>query len=110
MEYYPWSTEVLEAEVQLRSWLNLQVEWFGGISDPISQELKEPPWKIASPIDTISSIFDPITELERECLRRMEVFSINQYLMMAKPGRCQVLFEDFILKVICALTVRELMV
>lgn len=43
-----------------------------------------------------------------ECLRWMEVFHINHHLMMARPGRCQVLFDRFILKVICTLTVEEI--
>lgn len=38
----------------------------------------------------------------------MEVFNINHHLMMAKPGRCQVPFDRFILKVICTLTVEEI--
>lgn len=38
----------------------------------------------------------------------MEVFNINHHLMMSKPGRCQVPFDRFILKVICTPMVEEI--
>lgn len=38
----------------------------------------------------------------------MDVFNIHHHLMMPQPGRCQVLFDRFILKVICTLTVEEI--